>query len=265
MRAIDIDPAFIYYAEYINTVLASGDYNPILLNDYYITIELDPKEDTIDMMSILTRKVVLDRNNHKILKDTPTEFNITILEAIDFIQTITPPILKTKVNKELKSIDHIIEYLKIYLLEDPDTEYKFYILRNNIHLQNDFRTGWEPSEKIKSKVDFMRKNLPNKSSFFILEYLDGNVSTIIEALDSGYSYNKSGLSIAMQGILVFPSINKKINNSAISEFLDKYIENLRYIDIYKDEFNNVYLQLMSYNSSDMFFRIMADTYRNFIK
>jgi hypothetical protein len=265
MRAIDIYSAFEYYKKYIDSILASGDYNPILLNDYYITIELDPKEDTIDMMSILTRKVVLDRNNHKILKDTPTEFNITILEAIDFIQTITPPILKASVNRELKSIDHIIEYLKVYLLEDPDTEYKFYILRNNTHLQNDFKTGWEPSEKIKSKADFMKKNLPNKSSFFILEYLDGDVSTIIEALGSGYSYDKSGLSIAMQGVLVFPSIGGKVNEYAIQNFLDMNIKDIRYVDVYKDETNTVYLQLMSYSASDAFFYIMATTYRNFIK
>lgn len=268
MRAIDIYPALDYRKKYIDTILASGDYNPILLNDFYIIIELDQKEDILDMVSLLTRQVVLNRARYTTFRlYDPTKIYITILEAIDFIQTITPPILKAKVNRELKSIDYIIEYLKVYLLEDPDTEYKFYILRNNTHLQSDFKTGWEISDKIRAKADFMRKNISDITHpFFILEYLENDISTIIDALKNGYSYDHNfNLSMAMQGILVFPSIDGKINDQAIKYFFDLNITCAQYVDIYRDKDNTIYLQLMSYGASDAFLSLMADTYKHFIK
>ena len=103
------------------------------------------------------------------------------------------------------------------------------------------------------------------SFFFILEYLDNNISTIIHNLDSGYSFDESDLSIAMQGVLVFPSIDGKVNEHAIQNFLNMNITDIQYVDVYKDETNTVYLQLMSYAASDAFFSIMATTYKYFIK
>lgn len=159
----------------INGLLASHVNIPLVFDDFKLIILF---KNFYDPVAFLRRQcylnsIIIGENRFRI---DSSHFEISLSEALAYINTVTPPILKKQLG-ELNSIETIIDVLKIYLIEQTD-EYKQDIFKRITHLKAS-DSDWIPSEKIYGKLKILKDKIDTGKGIFILEYSAVPIETLV--------------------------------------------------------------------------------------
>lgn len=120
MKVINITPC--RQDEFVDMCLSKGIINDILTEDIFIIIEIEGVEPVDYLYRRMFEQVFLRRSSYQ--KTLPPEngklqLQISLSEAITFLNIIVPPVFRNRVKELYTSINGIVESLKTFLLEDP--------------------------------------------------------------------------------------------------------------------------------------------------
>jgi hypothetical protein len=109
-----------------------------------------------------------------------TDVFITLSEAINFIYSVTPPRMKYLIPDSIKSINDIIESMKVYLMDTTSIELPHYvsIFREVMHLKP-FETNWNFNT---NKISFLR-NGNNKGLIGLIIHSGYSLNTMLQTTD----------------------------------------------------------------------------------
>jgi len=247
VKSIEIAPSIDEYnKEMILRLLKRDIPNDILLNKFFVDITIDmndPKDHPQDFLyRLLWEHIYLRRSTYhqssKYLGNKCVLIRISLVEAINYIRTVTPPMYKSRVHELYQGLDEIKESLEIFLIEEKnDGGFNLASFRKGM--------GFNPFET-ETTYDFSRTEIFRKTGYdgitVDLECYTGSFQDIYE---EKIDYEDG---IQMQCVV------STYNRSWLWKFLDEMKDEWKRIsvlNVFKHDSLGTFAQLyLGYNSED---------------
>ena len=152
--------------EFINSLLEHHQPNNFLFDKCIIALYIT----NIQPWKVINRQfweqVILKRTGDdlspiriKQITDSDAIIFISLTEALDYIEGVTPPIFKKKVNDTITSVDDVIKMLEMYLMEDNQYNVDYFLastgFNSNATNGNYDDTRIEKIKQIHSKMNIV--------------------------------------------------------------------------------------------------------------
>lgn len=113
--------------EMINMLLSTKVEDNIAMEEQLIVIEFDE----LPLESIIYRKIFVrnyfrGKGFYVWKKDDKFRINTSVRECVDYIYTATPPALRNRIEKSIKTVENIIECMKTFLMENNNGSEELY-------------------------------------------------------------------------------------------------------------------------------------------
>lgn len=242
--------------ELINGLLASHVNIPLVFDDFKLVILFKNFDDPF---AILRRECYLNSINIGENKFGIGEVfcKISLSEALAYINTVTPPILKKQLG-ELNSLETVIDILKIYLIEQTD-EYKQDIFKRITHLKAS-DSDWIPSEKIYGKLKILKDKIDIGKGIFILEYSAVPIETLVRLKSVLDISTSDEFDYFVKGVKIY----KRDDANNLSIFSNtRFYEGIK-TDIFVGK-DYVFLNVFNNEITDAELSLIKNTYGSFYK
>ena len=205
----------------VDKMLEANIQNDIILDSTFIIVEmeLNKKEDCIGFIyRRLWESVYLRRTDSNVLskltfddKKMIAKLHVSLSEAINYINQITPPIYKGKLIGKLRSVDDIRSMVDFYLNDTTNSTYKHIItsFRNLLNMQK-FDTVWKYNNTRFGAIESMMKS---KDKSFI-GAIDFSIDPVSEFTKYNTPYVKN-----MTQLTVRVNLNNKTGMLNLIRFL----------------------------------------------
>lgn len=98
---------------------------------------------------------------------------MSLSEALLYIDMVTPPIMKKRVNNSLDSVETIRSMLEMYLTEEDSPQYEYNMsIFTSLMSFNENTTGWDYDNK---RLETMHMIHPNKNIVGVIDAIDGDI------------------------------------------------------------------------------------------
>lgn len=143
MKVVNIKPI---ENQYINLCLEKGVMNDYLYESTFFTLELEDVE-PIDFLYRRMFETMFLRRRVYDISIVPSNgkmvLNLSIAEAISFVQAVVPPVFKPRVGELYNSLSSLHESLKMFLVEESDElVFRISLFKKHIGL-NQFDTKYD--------------------------------------------------------------------------------------------------------------------------
>lgn len=182
LEIVDIDHLIIKNdIPQIDHLLSQGMVVPIIFDNAFISIKVK----NIELPKLLYRKLFEDVFLDRFLWSSETKaIYISLSEAMLFIKTVTPPILKDQMEESTKSLEDVMSCLKLYLLEKDSPSYNTHVsIFEDVIMYKAFDNSWQQLIT-DNKVNF------NKSSIMINHAISKKLSHACLINYSSLSFDK---------------------------------------------------------------------------
>ena len=194
--------AYKYDIDCINHFLHRGDMIPRLFDDCIITVTF---ENSINPLELLNRKLFEDtmfiRGD---IKSDEHHIYISLSEAILYINSVTPPILKGLIPESITTLDDVIDVLKTFLMEEiPFLETHIDTFKLKMNMKDTLPNLWEETyiqnNINQRRLDYLLYQSPFRESLNVMsvEYSDVPINEIC-------SDDKPDLEFSMIGVCLVP-------------------------------------------------------------
>lgn len=148
--------------DFVNSLLASGIPNDIVMDTTFIKLRFeltDPTEYTSFLYRLMWEKMYLRWESTETKMDIThygiVDIQISLSEAMNFINEITPPIFKGSLKKHIKTIDDIRSMIESNFTDESTKEYNIDMFKKIIHMVP-YETKWvyeNTNERITKIID----------------------------------------------------------------------------------------------------------------
>lgn len=196
---IDFQISSYYDIDTINHFLEQGHNMPIIFDDCILSVTIK----NVNREEFLYRRLFEDSFLHrKVWKSNVIDLYISLSEAMLFINTATPPILKDKIRESTSNINDVIECLKTFLIEDSKSRPTHISIFKDCVMLKRFENPWKQMitnnpmllKKCETMIDMSNSNNLNHAIYIM--YSQFPISRLLE-------YHKDKKELLLDGTYVF--------------------------------------------------------------
>ena len=172
--------------DFVNILLERHQPNNFVFDNTVIELEIEGLFPTQMIKRRFWEQTMLKRINLSIISPFPGSYPhegsnlvyMSISEAILYINLVTPPIMKKRVDAALTSIDAIESMLKMYLMEYDSSQYDYNMsIFSSMMSFNENSTEWNYDN---SRLEKMHQIHPDRSIVGLVDCIDANISQALK-------------------------------------------------------------------------------------